>query len=195
MIYTTSRDDIPSLSQWIKNKAAKVALFLVTSAPAEWSKASPFRRDRRPRLSVKHDTRTTKTGCRRRHPLQVRFDRCNFRQSESIGSRLIVTSKNEKSNPIGLPVIPSERASRGISFGGDFRTRRIVVCLRLPKRQARHTPCLGAKLVAKTIINRFSLEFRLEPRAKLCVSNLVVADKTKKHPDWSAFCFGGDDRI
>ena len=106
-----------------------------------------------------------------------------------------LTNKTKKAPRLEHSVIPSERASRGISFGGDFRTRRIVVCLHLPKRQARHTPCLGAKSVVKTILNRFDLAFRLEPRAKLCGSNLVVADITKKHPDWSAFCFGGDDRI
>ena len=62
-----------------------------------------------------------------------------------------VTSKNEKSIPI--------------RFTGDFRTSRMVDCRRQPKRLSRHSSYLSlalptvAKLVAKTILNRFSLEF------------------------------------
>ena len=92
-------------------------------------------------------------------------------------------NQNKKASRLGCHVIPSERASRGISFGGDFRTRRIVVCLHLPKRQARHTPCFGTKLVAKTIINRFGLEFRFDRcnfRERKHRSQLIVTSRTKK---------------
>ena len=63
----------------------------------------------------------------------------------------------------------------------------MVDCLRRPKRSSRHSPFFVAKLVAKTILNCFCLEFRLEPRARLGGSNQARRLQNKKHPDWSAF--------
>ena len=71
---------------------------------------------------------------------------------------------------------------------------------RKPKRFARRFPYLPsalptvAKLVAKTILNRFSLEFRLELMRQ---GAKVRTDRypKQKAPDLGAFCFGGDDQI
>ena len=83
-------------------------------------------------------------------------------------------------------IIVGTSVPRRSSFFGDVRTRRIVAYLRLPKRQARHAPFLGAKSVVKMILNHFHLAFKLEliifAKAKRSAQTSVTSKNEKSTP-------------
>ena len=92
---------------------------------------------------------------------------------------------------------PKQKAPDWGASCGDVPLQSHSPLCSFPKCQRAYTPCLVEKSVDKTILNRFSLAFRLEPTNFRRRKGWLKKDRhpKQKAPDLGAFCFGGDGRI